>query len=134
MLNGFATPSRIFGLAFKQKKWWKKYGIFYKFASKLKRCSKLPTFMVLNTRFSDHRPDTVIEFAYVFHRDGMYARNRPLPLCVYSVACHHRFYWRKLLFLLGIQCTFILLFLREPWHVLWQIGTMEEKERRRTTL
>jgi hypothetical protein len=47
MLNGFdgfATPSRIFGLAFKPKKIAKKYGIFYKFASKLKRCSKLPSF------------------------------------------------------------------------------------------
>jgi hypothetical protein len=46
MLDGFATPSRIFGLAFKQKKLRKKYGIFYKFASKLKRCSKLPSLTV----------------------------------------------------------------------------------------
>ncbi len=49
MLNGFANPSRIFGLAFKQKKIAKKYGIFYKFASKLKRCSKLPSFTGTNT-------------------------------------------------------------------------------------
>ncbi len=42
ILNGFATPRRIFGLAFKLKKGWKKIWHIFKFA-KLKSCSKLPS-------------------------------------------------------------------------------------------
>ena len=49
MLNGVATPSRIFGLAFRLKKSGrKKIGHIFKFVSNLKRCSKLPSSTVHN--------------------------------------------------------------------------------------
>jgi hypothetical protein len=41
--------------------------------------------MVNRMKGGGRAPPTLTSQGWVFHNDGMHARNRPLPLCVYSV-------------------------------------------------
>jgi hypothetical protein len=57
----------------------------------------------------------------------------PLPLCVYSVACHHASTGGNY-FSSWAYSVLLLLFLREPWHVLWQIGTIGKRKEKDYTV
>ncbi len=53
--------------------------------SQLERTLKLLYMMVNIVKRGGRAPSTLTSLGKFFHHDGMYARKRPLPLCVYSV-------------------------------------------------